>query len=99
MATCTCQTSKAAVSKRGVTLFLVDVLKMVPQFTESIRQVAFDAEIAHGVAEETADEELQRKIVHANIVTIADRGGVGREGGGSAKFIVLPPERSAGWCR
>lgn len=92
----TCQTSEAAVAKSGVAFLLVDVLKMVAQLAERVRQAAFDAEIAHGVAEEAANQELEGKVVHANSVTIAKSWTGGGWGGGGATFYARPAERSAG---
>ena len=45
---------------------------MVAKLTESFSKVAFDAEIADGIAEEAADKELKRKVVHDQSVTQLD---------------------------
>ena len=62
------QSSEAPVTQGGVAFLFVDVFEVVAELIERLGKVAFDAEVADGVAEEAPYEKFQREIIHVQNV-------------------------------
>ena len=57
------EASEAAVAEAGVNFLVADLVDVEPEFRHGFGGFLFDAEVDHGVAERTADQEFERNVM------------------------------------